>query len=115
MPPDAPTASLNQHPCVRPMLDLSTAHMPKPRREIVAGKATNIPDFEGLRWVEHEHGWIVFVHAVIGGQLEVLDPDDPLLPAWMQQIYRIAVAADAILINFDEAGPRYPDLPNWKE
>lgn len=63
------------------MLDLSTAHVPN----LVS------PDFGDLRYVEHAHGWIVFVST----------STEDRFPAWLRPIIKHAIAHECILINFD--------------
>lgn len=65
---------------VKKMLDLSTGNMPGPS-----------PTFGGLRHVEHEYGYIVFVCPTVFTNI----------PDWLREIHAAAVKEGAILINFD--------------
>jgi len=65
------------------MLDLNTMHMP--------GTHSNT---DGLRSVMHTTGLVVFVQPYL---------DDSMIPEWLREIHKAAVAEDCILINFDQA------------
>tara|TARA_R110002167_G_scaffold229681_1_gene434891 strand:- start:47 stop:310 length:264 start_codon:yes stop_codon:yes gene_type:complete len=62
------------------LLTLSTAHMPSTE-----------PGFGGLRFVEHEYGYIVFVN-----------PEEQRVPEWLTSIIDAGVKSSCTLINFDQ-------------
>lgn len=79
------------------VLDLSTSHMP-----------STSPEWGGLRVVEHEYGYVVFVAG---------EPTEEALaaePEWIRPVMLVARAADCTMVNFDQAGEQVDDLPTWE-
>ena len=107
------------HPGIHTMLDLSIRHLPRPDamrehgilgwnpRESWSAQAP-CPNFGGLRWAPHQHGWVVFVMSGLP------TPEIPeVVPEWLRPAHALAVEYGCGLINFDQDGETYPDLPTW--
>jgi hypothetical protein len=80
---------------VRKMLDLSTAHMPE-----------SSLDWGGVRVVEHEHGFIVFVDSS--------EEAEAMVPVWLMSIWKFAAAEGCFLINLDSDGQRYEQFKRFE-
>jgi len=85
-----------QDTSVRPMYDLSTAHVKR--------GDDGEPDFGGVRFMDHRYGWTVFV-------TEYYDE----CPDWLYPIMRAAHQMGAILINFDSDAPRCTNFTAYED
>jgi hypothetical protein len=74
------------------MFDISTAHSPS---------GLLLPEMGGMRFEEHEYGFIVFV----------TEPEES--PHWIREIMQEAVKQKCILINFDADGEIVDGLPTY--
>lgn len=78
-------------PYIEKLLALSTAHMPSEE-----------PDFGGLRTIEHEYGYVVFVG----------EPGDGV-PEWITPAMTMAYDNECTLILFDRDCNEDVTLPTW--
>lgn len=60
-------------------------------------------DWGGERIVGHEHGWTLFVRGGIDVESSVVE--------WLQPLYRLALAGDCMVINFDTSGKSLDGIP----
>ena len=81
---------------IRTMIDLSTNHVPSPN-----------PDWGDVRVVEHDYGWIVFVFDLSEDDIQ------SCVPEWLVPIWREAVKAECMLINFDRDSDTRPSFRVW--
>lgn len=82
---------MSKHPCIEKVLALSTAHMPR-----------TDPDFGGLRAIDFEYGYFVFV----------AEPGDGV-PEWITPAMTVAYDGGCTLILFDRDCDKDDNLPTW--
>jgi len=78
-------------PCIEKLLALSTAHMP-----------STSPDFGGLRAIDFEYGYVVFVAEPGYG-----------VPEWLTPAMTMAYDSGCTLILFDGDCAVNEALPKW--
>lgn len=82
-------------PIVRAM-DVSTSHMPESK-----------PDFGGLRHVEHEFGYVVFIPD------KAAEPAGMVIPEWIRPLVTYGMNQQCLLLNFDAAADEFDIFPQY--